>query len=64
MERIWERMDILENGKMNNINKINKKAIYIYIVNNLQKKKKNNKFNISIYIISKKNIFKIIENRK
>jgi hypothetical protein len=28
LERIWEIMDILENGKMNNINKINK---YIYI---------------------------------
>jgi hypothetical protein len=43
-------MDILENGKMNNINNINK---YIYIFNNLQKNN-NNKFNISIYIISKK----------
>jgi hypothetical protein len=31
LERIWEIMDILENGKMNNINKINKKRNYIYI---------------------------------
>jgi hypothetical protein len=36
---------------------------YIYIINNLQNNN-NKKFSISIYIISKKNIFKIIENRK
>jgi uncharacterized protein (UPF0333 family) len=56
-------MDILENGKVNNIKSINKKEyIYIYLV--ICKKNNNNNFNISIYIISKKNIFKIIENRK
>jgi hypothetical protein len=49
--KIWEKIDILENGKINNINKINLEKICIYIFNNLQEINNNNKFNISIYII-------------
>ena len=48
-------MDVLENGKMNNINKINK--IYIYLIICKNNNDNNNKFNILIYIFFKKNIY-------
>ena len=57
-------MDILENGKVNNIKNINKKEyiyIYIYIV---ICKKIIMIISIFLFILFQKNIFKIIENRK